>query len=126
MTRRHLGFAGVCAGVVLLIGSVAVPRLAVAPAMVRFPLNVDETAHYTGHALTYVDEKTLLPLAKPASVPLTVDRHVKVVSGTFSACGDRRDDHDQGRLDHQRRDLPVRHGPAFDEARRRPSLVRVR
>jgi hypothetical protein len=68
---------------ILLLGSVAV-RVAVAPALVRFPLNVNETAHYTGHALTYVDQKTLLPLAKPASVPITVDRHVEVVSGTFS------------------------------------------
>ncbi|HEY5012165.1 MAG TPA: porin PorA family protein, partial [Acidimicrobiia bacterium] len=83
MKRRRWGIVGVCAGVVLLLGSMGV-RLGVAPALVRFPLDLDETAHYAGRGLTYVDAKTLLPLAKPTSVPITVDRHVKVVSGSFS------------------------------------------
>ena len=83
MRRRRWGIVGACAGVVLLLGSMGV-RVAVAPALVRLPLNLDETAHYTGRALTYVDAKTLVPLAKPTSVPITVDRHVKVVSGSFS------------------------------------------
>ncbi len=83
MRRRRWGIAGVCVAVVLVLGSVAV-RTVAAPALVRFPLNLDETAHYSGHELVYVDARTLLPLAKPASVPITVDRHVKVVSGDFS------------------------------------------
>jgi Porin PorA len=83
MRRRRWGITGVCAGVVLVLGSVAF-RSAVAPALVRFPLNLDETAHYTGHQVVYVDSRTLLPLAQPTTVPITVDRHVKVVSGDFS------------------------------------------
>ncbi|MGZ7087749.1 MAG: porin PorA family protein, partial [Ilumatobacteraceae bacterium] len=59
-------------------------RTVVAPALVRFPLDVDQTVTYTGTALTYVDPATLLPLAKPKREPLQISRRVKVVSGTFS------------------------------------------
>jgi len=72
-----------CLGSALLVGSVAFRTFA-APALVRFPLDVDETAHYTGTALTYVDPATLLPLAQPKREPVQISRHVKVVSGTFS------------------------------------------
>jgi hypothetical protein len=66
----------------LLAGSVVFRTVAV-PALVRFPLNVDETATYTGTAFTYVDRATLLPLPVPKSEPLSLNRHVKVVDGTF-------------------------------------------
>jgi hypothetical protein len=68
-------------GVTLVFGSVAF-RVWGAPALVRFPLNVDTTTHYTGTSVTYVDQATLLPLAKPRSEPASISRHVKVVSGT--------------------------------------------
>jgi hypothetical protein len=55
MRRRRRGIVGVCAGVVLLLGAMGV-RVAVAPALVRFPLNLDETAHYTGRGLTYAGQ----------------------------------------------------------------------
>jgi len=80
MRRRRWGIAGVCAGLVLIAGSVIFRTVAV-PALVRFPLDVDETATYTGTAYTYVDEATLLPLPAPRSEPLSLSRHVKVVDG---------------------------------------------
>ena len=83
MRHRRWGIAAVCAGTVLLAGSVAVREVA-APALVRFPLNVDEQTHYTGTASTFVDQATLLPLAHPKREPLEITRHVRVLSGTFS------------------------------------------
>ena len=83
MRHRRWGMFGVGLGVALLVGSVAF-RVEAAPALVRFPPNVDETAHYTGTALTYVDPTTLLPLAHPKSEPVQISRQVKVVSGTFA------------------------------------------
>jgi hypothetical protein len=53
------------------------------PALVRFPLDADKTAHYSGVAVTYMDQQTLTPLATPKREPLTLDRHVKVVDGDF-------------------------------------------
>lgn len=82
MRHRGWGIAALCLGVTLVAGSVVVREVA-APALVRFPLNVDETAHYTGTAVSYMDPATLLPLARPKSEPLSIDRRVKVVSGTF-------------------------------------------
>jgi hypothetical protein len=82
MRRRFVSIAAVGLGAVLLAGSGAV-RVWAAPALVRFPLNVDETTQYTGTALTYVDQATLLPFAQPKSEPVSISRHVKVVSGTF-------------------------------------------
>ncbi len=80
MRRRRWGIAGVCVGLVLIAGSVVFRTVAV-PALVRFPLNVDETATYTGTAFTYVDAATLLPLPAPKIEPLSLSRHVKVVDG---------------------------------------------
>ena len=82
MRRRRWGIAALGLGVVLLAGSVAF-RAAAAPALVRFPLNIDETAHYTGTALTYVDQKSLLTLPVPKREPVSISRHVKVESGSF-------------------------------------------
>jgi hypothetical protein len=83
MRHGRWGIAALGLGVTLLVGSVGF-RVAAAPALVRFPLNLDETAHYTGTAVTYVDQATLLPLAKPKAEPVQIDRHVKVVSGNFT------------------------------------------
>jgi hypothetical protein len=83
MRRRRWGIAGVFAGVALIAGSVGFRTVAV-PALVRFPLNVDETPTYTGTASTYVDQTTLLPLPVPKREPLSLSRHVKVVDGSFS------------------------------------------
>ncbi len=82
MRHRRWSIALVCAGVVLLAGSVGF-RLIAVPALVRFPLNIDETTHYTGTSLTYVDQATLLPLDPPKAEPLSLSRHVKVVGGNF-------------------------------------------
>jgi hypothetical protein len=87
MTRRHWtsgrwSMVAICLGVVLLMGSAAF-RVAGVPALVRFPLDVNKTAHYTGTSTTYIDQNTLLPLATPKVEPLQLDRHVKVVNGSF-------------------------------------------
>jgi hypothetical protein len=82
MKRRRLSITAVVLGGLLLVASIGV-RVVAAPALVRFPLNTNETAHYTGHATLFVDAKTLLPLAHPTVEPLSVSRHVDVVSGTF-------------------------------------------
>ena len=68
MRRHRWGIAGVCAGLVLIAGAVAV-RVVAVPAFVRFPKDVDETATYSGTALTYVDQRTLLPLPAPTRAP---------------------------------------------------------
>ena len=83
MRRRRWSTAAVCLGVVLILGAGAF-RLFAVPALVRFPLNIDETTHYTGTATTYIDQSTLLPLATPKREPVSVDRHVRVVDGSFS------------------------------------------
>ena len=83
MRRGRWSIAAVCVGAFLLTGAVAFRSFAT-PALVRFPLDVDETAQYTGTALTYVNSATLLPLAQPKREPVRISRHVKVVSGTFS------------------------------------------
>jgi Porin PorA len=82
MRRRGWGILGICAGAVLITGSVLF-RVAAVPALIRFPLDVNETATYTGTAFTYVDPVTLLPLAVPKSEQLTLSRHVEVIDGNF-------------------------------------------
>jgi hypothetical protein len=82
MRRRRWSTIAICAGLVLLIGAAAFRVFAV-PALVRFPLDADKTAHYRGVAVTYMDQQTLTPLATPKREPLTLDRHVKVVDGDF-------------------------------------------
>jgi hypothetical protein len=52
--------------------------------LVRFPVNIDETAQYSGTATSYVNQATLVPYAKPKRQPLHISRRVKVESGTFS------------------------------------------
>jgi hypothetical protein len=83
MTRRRWSTVAVCIGIVLVMAAAAFRAFAV-PALIRFPLNVDETTHYTGIATTYIDESTLLPLVTPKREPVRVDRHTRVVNGDFS------------------------------------------
>lgn len=71
------------AGTLAIVAALGV-RFVAAPALVRFPLDVDKTTHYTGQATTFVGEATGAPLATPTVAPLTVDRRVHVVSGSFS------------------------------------------
>lgn len=54
------------------------------PALVRLPLSVDQTVHYTGSFEEYVNPTTLAVLATPVRVPMTVSRTVRVRSGNFS------------------------------------------
>ncbi len=80
--RRRWSIAALSVGVALLAGSVGF-RLAAVPALVRFPLNIDETTRYTGTSVSYVDPATLLPLTPPKREPLSLTRHVKVVDGNY-------------------------------------------
>lgn len=71
------------AGALLAVAAVGV-KVVGEPALVRFPLNVDQTLRYTGTATVYVNPATGATLATPIRTPLTVDRSVKVVGGDFS------------------------------------------
>ncbi len=64
--------------VALMVGWI----LAVEPAVVKFPTNIDTTLHYSGTFTTMVNAKTMLPLPQPQKLPMTVDRHIKVVGHT--------------------------------------------
>lgn len=71
------------------VGAVAVGaalgvRLVAVPVLVRFPLNVDKTAHFTGQTSTFVGEATGAPLATPTTAPLAIDRQVRVLGGSYS------------------------------------------
>jgi len=78
--RRRWSILFLSLAAVLLAGGVVV-RTVAAPALVRFPLNVDETTRYSGTAVTYVDRATLLPLPHPESEPLLITRRVESVGG---------------------------------------------
>lgn len=78
--RRKLVLA---VGVLALVAAGAV-RWYGAPALIRFPLNVNETAHYTGTATIYVDAKSGALLAQPLHEPVAIDRNVRVIKGGYS------------------------------------------
>lgn len=70
---------------VLIVGLVLVSvaigwRPVVTPKLVKFPTALNQTTHYQGTFVLSVDQSTGLPLAKPLSLPLTIDRHVQSVS----------------------------------------------
>ncbi|HET6965340.1 MAG TPA: porin PorA family protein [Acidimicrobiales bacterium] len=71
------------AGALLAVAAVGI-KVVGEPALVRFPLNVDQTLRYTGTATVYVNPTTGARLPTPLKTPLTVDRQIKVVSGDFS------------------------------------------
>jgi hypothetical protein len=81
MRRRRCSTVAIVVGIVLIGGSAAFKAAAV-PALVRFPLDVNQTAHYKGTSTTYIDQATMLNLTTPKREPLTLDRHVKVTGGT--------------------------------------------
>jgi len=81
--RTRATTAALVAGLILLVGAVAV-RVLVVPAVVRFPSHLDETYHYTGTYTSYVDDKTLQPLSPPKVSPFELDRHLRSVHSSFS------------------------------------------
>ncbi len=80
MTRR--GWA-IISGAVLVVAGVATWAV-VAPALVRFPLNTNQTMQYRGTVTLGANLSNLAPLASPVTLPLQMTRSVKVVSGSFS------------------------------------------
>jgi hypothetical protein len=83
MRLRRWSTIVIAAGLALAVGAVGFRVFAV-PALVRFPLDVDQTAHYRGVSVTYMDQSTLTPFAEPKREPLTLDRHIKVVGGDYT------------------------------------------
>lgn len=81
MSKRRWVFGSVA--VVLVLMGLAV-RFVGDPVLVRFPLNVDQKMQYRGTVTVMADPSTMAPLATPMVFPLTVNRTVKVVSGTYS------------------------------------------
>lgn len=71
------------AGALLAVAAVGIKVIG-EPALVRFPLNVDENRQYKGTATVFLNPATGARLATPIQTPLSVDRQVKVVSGDFS------------------------------------------
>src|SRR5207244_7328601 len=47
------------------------------PALLKFPTDLDVTAHYAGSYSLFVDPKSATPLDTAVNLPLTVGRHVK-------------------------------------------------
>jgi hypothetical protein len=64
------------AGIVVLILA-GIFRLAVVPAMLKFPTDLDVTPRYEGQQEIFVDPASGAPLAKPRELPLQITRHLK-------------------------------------------------
>lgn len=77
-TKVILGSAGVVA--LIAVGV----RVVGDPALVKFPLNIDQSLTYTGQVSLYVNPTTGARLVSPMTLPLTINRRVKVLSGDFS------------------------------------------
>jgi hypothetical protein len=48
---------------------------------VRFPSDLDETAHYGGSFTLHVDPATGEPLPEPVNLPLEIERRVRTLPG---------------------------------------------
>lgn len=59
-------------------------RFVGSPVLVRFPVNTDQKLQYTGTATVYTSPSTMLPLATPIKVPLSIERTIKVKSASYS------------------------------------------
>ena len=81
--RSWWSYPAIGIGALLVVGAVVV-RTAGVPLLERFPLNIDETAHYAGVALTSIDPATGAPITPPRQDPLTIDRRVHVLRGNLS------------------------------------------
>lgn len=73
---RRTGIVMTVVGLVFLVGALIWSTVAV-PQLVRFPLDTNQQLQYSGNLVTYVNQRSGATLAKPASVPLTVDRHMQ-------------------------------------------------
>ena len=69
---------GIIIGGVLLAGALIWELVAI-PALVKYPNNLDISPHYAGTFTLFVNPSTAAPLATPTVVPLTIDRHIKVI-----------------------------------------------
>jgi len=75
--RRTGIVAGAC-GLVLAAGAIVWSTAAV-PRLVKLPVNTNLALQYKGSLVQFVNAKTGATLARPTSVPLTVDRHITAV-----------------------------------------------
>lgn len=69
---------------VALVAIAAGVRFIAAPVFVRFPLGIDRHYTYTGDVTAIARPRTLAPVTLPSSLPVTVDRSYKGVSGGYS------------------------------------------
>jgi hypothetical protein len=67
-------------GTTLLVGALAW-RLLAAPALVRFPTDLDKNVHFEGTVTLLADPLTARQLADPKSFPLAIDQHIRSVPG---------------------------------------------
>jgi Porin PorA len=81
--RRRRGTPIIVCGIVLVVCGLAF-RLVGIPALERLPTDLDETAHFKGAFTSFVDSRTLLPLARPTRQSLLLDRHIKVQNSGFT------------------------------------------
>lgn len=79
--RRTRAMIGI--GIALVVIAAGV-RFIAAPAFIRFPLGIDRHYTYTGDVTTIANPLTLAPVTLPSGAPLTIDRQIKVVSGSYS------------------------------------------
>src|SRR5437879_2780336 len=74
--RGRLASVALGAGAVLVVLALVWKAVGV-PALLKFPTNLDVTAHYAGSYSLFVDPKSATPLDTAVNLPLTVGRHVK-------------------------------------------------
>lgn len=78
--RRTHGFPRIAAGVGVGFLLVALLWWLIAiPALVKYPTDVDATPRYAGTFTQYVDAGTGAPLATPAQMPMTIERHIQAI-----------------------------------------------
>src|SRR4051794_20254477 len=76
--KRRGAKALVGVGATLLAGALAW-HLVAAPALVRFPTDLDKNVRFEGTVKLLADPLTAMQLADPKSFPMTIDQHIRTV-----------------------------------------------
>ncbi|MDY7103723.1 MAG: porin PorA family protein [Actinomycetota bacterium] len=82
--RTLVGSVLVALGAILLVGA-PIWRFAVAPELIKFPTDVDQSLTYEGTLRLFVDPATATPLAEPTELTMTVERDVVADSDASGA-----------------------------------------
>src|SRR5215218_7800396 len=126
-TRRRWPAIALLSCGALLVAGAATWRVAAVPALVKFPVDLDEHLSYGGTFTQYADATTAAPLSAPAVSALAIERHVVADSDEHRiARRAARADRDQRRGTRPGgAGPPVRHGSHLARQRRRWSRVGV-